>query len=530
MELSRQKHAKNLKLAWLLCIFVVRFKINIIMATIELRLSTKIQDNGRSEVLLRLYQGSKLNLRAKTGVYVCPEHFEYYIDRKNTLLTGGKVSDKAVTMTLADAIKNKVVVFERGEVVVKNRIESEDKTYHDKAKDAIDNLKKTIISEYEKAAKDTLTSAWLQTVIDKFHHPEKYQEKEEEQEKRSFFDYITDFRDNAKKKVNGKREGDKSDVWKKNFDVLIRALRRYEMFVRLSDKERKNFTLDINTMNSDTLSDIESYLRNEHSLLEEYPKIFEKIPASTDSRRSPKPQPRGNNTICALFNKLKAFFNWLNEKNITTNMPFKGFDGVKSEKYGTPYYITLEERNHIADFDLSKHPNLAVQRDIFIFQCCIGCRVSDLLKLTQSNVINGAIEYIPLKTKGERQNVVRVPLNNRASTLVEKYKGVDNKGHLFPFIAAQNYNDSIKEIFRLCGITRLVTVTNSVTGKEEQRPINEVASSHMARRTFVGNLYKKVKDPNLISSMSGHAEGSKAFNRYREIDDEVKKEAVTLME
>ncbi len=530
MELSRQKHAKNLKLAWLLCIFVVRFKINIIMATIELRLSSKIQDNGRSEVLLRLYQGSKLNLRAKTGVYVCPEHFEYYIDRKNTLLTGGKVSDKAVTMTLADAIKNKVVVFERGEVVVKNRIESEDKTYHDKAKDAIDNLKKTIISEYEKAAKDTLTSAWLQTVIDKFHHPEKYQEKEEEQEKRSFFDYITDFRDNAKKKVNGKREGDKSDVWKKNFDVLIRALRRYEMFVRLSDKERKDFTLDIDTIDSDTLSDIESYLRNEHSLLEEYPKIFENIPASTDSRRSPKPQPRGNNTICALFNKLKAFFNWLNEKNITANNPFKGYEGVVSEQYGTPYYITLEERNHIADFDLSKYPNLSVQRDIFIFQCCIGCRVSDLLKLTQSNVINGAVEYIPHKTKGERQNVVRVPLNGRASALMEKYKGVDSKGHLFPFIAAQNYNDSIKEIFRLCGITRAVTVINSITGKEEQRPINEVASSHMARRTFVGNLYKKVKDPSLISSMSGHAEGSKAFNRYREIDDEVKKATVSLID
>lgn len=363
-------------------------------------------------------------------------------------------------------------------------------------------------------------------------------EEEEKQEKEasiqankcSFFDHITDFRDNAKKKVNGKREGDKSDVWKKNFNVLVRALRRYEMFIQLSDKTRKNFTLDIDTISSETLSDIESYLRNEHSLLEEYPKIFEKIPASTDSRRSPKPQPRGNNTICALFNKLKAFFNWMNEKNITTNNPFKGYEGVVSEKYGTPYYITLEERNTIADFDLSAHPQMEIQRDIFIFQCCIGCRVSDLLKLTQSNVINGAIEYIPLKTKGERQNVVRVPLNTRASTLMKKYKGVDSKGRLFPFIAAQNYNDSIKEIFRLCGITRAVTVINSITGKEEQRPINEVASSHMARRTFVGNLYKKVKDPSLISSMSGHAEGSKAFNRYREIDDEVKKATVSLID
>jgi hypothetical protein len=45
----------------------------------------------------------------------------------------------------------------------------------------------------------------------------------------------------------------------------------------------------------------------------------------------------------------------------------------------------------------------------------------------------------------------------------------------------------------------------------------------MARRTFIGNIYKKVKDPNLVGALSGHKEGSKAFNRYREIDEEMKK-------
>lgn len=52
----------------------------------------------------------------------------------------------------------------------------------------------------------------------------------------------------------------------------------------------------------------------------------------------------------------------------------------------------------------------------------------------------------------------------------------------------------------------------------------------MARRCFVGNLYKKVKDPNLIGALSGHVEGSKAFARYREIDEEMKKEVVSLIE
>ena len=157
------------------------------------------------------------------------------------------------------------------------------------------------------------------------------------------------------------------------------------------------------------------------------------------------------------------------------------------------------------------HPQLAIQRDIFIFQCCIGCRVSDLFKLTVNNVINGAVEYIPHKTKGEKQNVVRVLLNNRAISLMNKYQGVDGKGRLFPFISRQKYNDDIKDIFRLCGVTRLVTVIDSVTGDEIQRPINEVASSHMARRTFVGNLYKQVKDPNLIASMSRTHGGGQGF-------------------
>ena len=61
-------------------------------------------------------------------------------------------------------------------------------------------------------------------------------------------------------------------------------------------------------------------------------------------------------------------------------------------------------------------------------------------------------------------------------------------------------------------------------------PINEISSSHLAQRTFVSNLYKKVKDPNLVGSLSGHKEGSKAFARYRDIDEEMKKELVSLLD
>lgn len=60
--------------------------------------------------------------------------------------------------------------------------------------------------------------------------------------------------------------------------------------------------------------------------------------------------------------------------------------------------------------------------------------------------------------------------------------------------------------------------------------LTEVASSHLARRCFIGNLYKQVKDPNLVGALSGHKEGSRAFARYREIDEDMKRELVSMLE
>ena len=128
-------------------------------------------------------------------------------------------------------------------------------------------------------------------------------------------------------------------------------------------------------------------------------------------------------------------------------------------------------------------------------------------------------------------------MNDRATAILAKYKNVDlseyaskkNRRPLLPFISAQKYNEAIKAIFRTCGINRLVVVLNPVTDEQESKPLYEVAHSHMARSCFVGNLYNQIQDPNLISSMSGHVEGSREFARYRKIERETKKKAVDLI-
>ena len=197
--------------------------------------------------------------------------------------------------------------------------------------------------------------------------------------------------------------------------------------------------------------------------------------------------------------------------------------------YGTPFYLTKEERNQLYQAKFPDNPGLDVQCDIFVFQCFIGCRVGDLMKLTKANVINGAIEYVPRKTKEGRPYTVRVPLSPTALEILDRYKDQPD-GRLLPFICEQDYNRDIKKMIKLAGIDRVVTTLNTITREEEKHPIWEVASSHMARRVLVGNLYKEVKDPNLIAKISGHVENSRAFSRYRDIDEEMAKEVILKLE
>ncbi len=373
----------------------------------------------------------------------------------------------------------------------------------------VQNIIAIICNEYFKDA----DSNWLSTIIDKYHHPSKYKTDAElsEEIKPTLPQLFSEFL--IKHKLSAVRI--------KNFKVVQRTILRYELYIRTVKLRQKKFVLDIDDITPDTLRDMWDFCENEYKYFEIYPQIYESIP----EKRTPK--PRGKNTLIDCFSRIRTFFIWCYDNNKTKNRPFDNFS-IDECTYGTPYYITLDERDKIFNADLSQHPQLAIQRDIFIFQSLIGCRISDLYRLTKLNIVNEAIEYIPKKTKEGNPITVRVPLNDKAKTILQRYK--DHKGKLLPFISEQKYNDTIKKIFKLAGVDRIVTILDPLTHNEVKRPLYEVASSHLARRTFIGNIYKKVKDPNLVSALSGHKEGSKAFNRYRDIDEEMKRDLVKLLD
>ena len=378
---------------------------------------------------------------------------------------------------------------------------------------ALNNHIRNIVSLINANYTSEADSDWLSETLERYHHPQRFKTEEEiaAETKPLFIPLFDEFLEKHKL----------SEVRKKNYRVVKRGLQRYELYVRATKRGQKKFVLNVDDVTSDMLRDIWDFFENEYVYCEEYPAIYESIPEART------PQPRGRNTLLDCFSRIRTFFYWCKDNKRTTNTPFDDFP-LEECTYGTPYYITIDERNKIYHTNLSRHPQLAIQRDIFVFQCLIGCRVGDLIKMTKSCIINGAIKYIPRKTKEGRPLTVRVPLNDTALEIVERYKQCEGD-KLLPFISEQKYNVSIKRIFKAAGLKRLVTVINPTTREEEKKVLYEIASSHLARRTFVGNLYKQVKDPNLVGALSGHKEGSRAFARYREIDEEMKKELVNLL-
>lgn len=446
------------------------------MATVKAFFRTTTKKADKVNIRFRLTDGRSIQLFHKSNIVVNPADFD----------------------TKKEEIKAKVI-YDTNQRMLFNK--------------SIVDRKNLILELYNSnSEKSSLTSQWLeQAIIEAISAP--LSKINSEHTQLTFFDYFDMFL--AKQKL--------SDGRKNHYMVLYRALQRFELYI----SKTSYFQLTFDTLRPELLSKFEQFLSAEHEIIKYHKDIYESIPES----RTPK--LRGQNTIIDMFKKLRVLVNWANtpdsltHKPVTTVNPF-GANGYKIRecKYGTPIYITIEERNTLYKTVFVDRPKLAIQRDIFVFQCLIGCRVGDLYKMTKANVINGAIEYIPSKTEEESKATVRVPLNKIALDILNRYP---DSVLLLPFISEQKYNQAIKDMFKIAELTRMVTIINPTTSKAEQKPLNEIASSHLARRTFVGNLYKQVKDPNLVGSLSGHKEGSKAFARYREIDDDMKKDLVNML-
>ncbi len=333
------------------------------MATLKFRLSSKADKvTGQCEVLVRFFHGH-LDQYAKTNIFVSPDTWNDKTQRVKI--------PRSRLMT--DEVKR--IQMELGEINAK-----------------LDAVEKFIKESFIKAGagKVQLPGSWLVDLLNEYYFPDK---GEDDKGVLSNLKRYIDIRNEARPRGENDRRTHEG-----HYEVLMRAFHRF-LIVR-----GYNIGITLDDVTGDTLRDFVHYFQEEHTFIQvgtdkdgnktvEFtnPRFKMAIQAVPESRL---PSPRGMNTVSVILQRFRTFYHWAIDQGKTNNNPFRHFE-VPQALYGTPYYITIEERRHLFNLDLSTNPRLAVQRDIFVFQCLIGCRVSDLRSLTKDSVINGAIEYIP---------------------------------------------------------------------------------------------------------------------------------------
>lgn len=220
---------------------------------------------------------------------------------------------------------------------------------------------------------------------------------------------------------------------------------------------------------------------------------------------------------------LKGFMTAAIERNHTKNLNYKKFKVLKEEV--DKIYLNDTELSKIAKLKLSKNQRLREIRDLFLLECYLGLRFSDLTALKKEDIqITDKGMIIVLKTKKTSEPVVIPVLYKKAKEILEKYDyNLPNK------ITNQAFNKNLKTIGKLAKIKNEIPVTKSKGGKEIREVFKkwQLITSHTSRRSFATNMYLKKIDIRSIMLITGHRTES-SFRNYIRISRH--ESAVRLLE
>lgn len=217
-----------------------------------------------------------------------------------------------------------------------------------------------------------------------------------------------------------------------------------------------------------------------------------------------------DNSISKMFVMLRGFLNWSFDRNFHGNLQYKRREFSITTIQTDIITLTFSELETLYHFNFSSEKHSKV-RDLFVFQCFVGLRVSDLKRLKRSDFTNEALKFRVQKTS----ELILIPLHEYAKEIMTRYNGNENP---LPVISEQRYNEYIKEICKIVGIDKETTVTTKRGGRKQENvyPKYELVTSHTARRTFITLQLEKGIRPDVVMKMSGHKSYS-SFKKYIDI-------------
>jgi site-specific recombinase XerD len=202
-----------------------------------------------------------------------------------------------------------------------------------------------------------------------------------------------------------------------------------------------------------------------------------------------------NNTIGKFFKHLGEYMKWAKDNGYHNER----FHLKKITDQSDIIYLTEDELKKVVALELNENDKLVKIKDRFLLGCYTGLRVSDLLKLKKSNIVDGNI-MIDM-TKGNGGYIV-IPITKTIEGILKKYIEGDD---LIPRISEDKYREYLKELLRKAKITDKITIVkHSGTKKVEITGEKcDLASTHTARKTFITLSYLRGMDDTTIMAITG---------------------------
>lgn len=299
---------------------------------------------------------------------------------------------------------------------------------------------------------------------------------------------------------------------------------RYAVALGKADKLQRFLTIigqksmTIGAFTTEKVLEFRQFVYDEYKYVPLYPDLY----PQGSGHHWPKKRLR-DTTVVHDLRLLQAFFAELENSDEIRRSPFRKLSMEKRRiimhtMYDAPVFLRAEELKKVMATEVPSELQWA--KDLFILNCAIGCRISDLLRLTMDKISVSEdgipyVHYIPSKTAHMQttNEEVMTPLIEPALEIVKRtqLKLMDGNQKY----GKERYNKALRQLLRYCGITRSVSLYSPETGDNIYKPLYEVATSKLARKTHI-DLLNKVQINYYAAGL--HRSGSDAVFRYTSLE------------
>lgn len=294
------------------------------------------------------------------------------------------------------------------------------------------------------------------------------------------------------------------------YAVAIGKAQKLHRFLMVTGRS----AMTANSFMTEEVLEFRQFIYDEYKYVPEHPELY---PQGV-GHRSPKKRMR-DTTVVHDLKLLQAFFAELENTEEIRRSPFRKITMEKRRimmhvMYDAPIFLRAEEMKRV--MKASVPSDLQWAKDIFVLNCAIGCRIGDLLRLTPDKVAISEegipyVHYMPSKTfKMQGSNwEVKTPLIEPALEIIKR-TGLRLMGPNLKY-EKQRYNKALRQLLRICGINRRVSLYCPETGDNVYKSICDIATSKLARKTHI-DMLNKVQINYYAAGL--HRQGSDAVFRY----------------